>query len=109
MISLNPSQPIREIVSLRIVNQCVPHRRLKMSFQVLNLDNVSKWCEIETLVEEDGFQPRSMLTIPIYNSQRQVTSLSQRILQSTDTRDLIESNIKLYFFVIVHIFQLLIN
>ena len=44
--------------------------------QVLALDNVSSWCECEDLVEDDGFEPRSMLTIPIYNSQRYVMSKS---------------------------------
>ena len=37
--------------------------------QVLTLDNVSSWCECENFVESDGFEPRSMLTLPIY-SQR---------------------------------------
>ena len=38
-------------------------------FKVLNLENVGTWFD-EEITESDGFKPRSMLTIPIYNGQR---------------------------------------
>jgi len=60
-------------------------KRLKIAYyvaqsaEVLNLDNVSKWFECENLVEDDGFEPKSMLTIPIVNSQSAVIGVAQLI------------------------------
>jgi len=46
--------------------------------EVLNLENVSNWFE-EDVIEEDGFKPKSMLTIPIYNGQSTVIGVAQLI------------------------------
>merc|ERR1719369_2304190 len=41
--------------------------------EVLNLEDVSSW------FEEDGFKPKSMITIPVYNGQRTVIGVAQLI------------------------------
>ena len=47
-------------------------------FQVLNLSNVGAWLG-ENLEDRDGFVPKTMLCLPIFNGQRDVIGIAQLI------------------------------
>ena len=46
--------------------------------QVLNLSSVANWLG-EQLEDKDGFVPKTMLCLPIYNGQRDVIGVAQLI------------------------------
>ena len=46
--------------------------------QVLNLSSVANWLG-EKLEDRDGFVPKTMLSLPIYNGQRDVIGVAQLI------------------------------
>ena len=47
-------------------------------YQVLNLSSVANWLG-EQLEDKDGFVPKTMLCLPIYNGQRDVIGVAQLI------------------------------
>ena len=50
--------------------------------QVLNLSSVANWLG-EKLEDRDGFVPKTMLSLPIYNGQRDVIGVAQLINKVT--------------------------
>ena len=61
--------------------------------QVLNLSSVANWLG-EKLEDRDGFIPKTMLSLPIYNGQRDVIGVAQLInkviLESQCVRNTLE-------------------
>ena len=49
-----------------------------MCFQVLNLSSVANWLG-EKLEDKDGFKPKTMLCLPIFNGQSDVIGVAQLI------------------------------
>ncbi|XP_023335446.1 cGMP-specific 3',5'-cyclic phosphodiesterase, partial [Eurytemora carolleeae] len=54
-------------------------KHVAANLEVLNLGSVKDWCGEELEQEEDGFTPKSMLSLPIYNGQRTVIGVAQLI------------------------------
>jgi cGMP-specific 3',5'-cyclic phosphodiesterase len=52
-------------------------------FQVLNLSSVAAWLG-ENLEDRDGFVPKTMLCLPIFNGQRDVIGVAQLINKVID-------------------------
>ena len=55
-------------------------------FQVLNLSNVGAWLG-ENLEDRDGFVPKTMLCLPIFNGQRDVIGVAQLINKVNAAQD----------------------
>ncbi len=51
---------------------------LYLFFQVLNLSSVANWLG-ESLEDKDGFVPKTMLCLPIFNGQHDVIGVAQLI------------------------------
>ncbi len=48
-------------------------------FKVLNLSNVADWLGEAPFLEKDGFHPVNMVSVPIFNGQRDVIGVAQLI------------------------------
>ena len=48
------------------------------TYQVLNISNVANWLG-EKLEDRDGFIPKTMLSVPIFNGARDVIGVAQLI------------------------------
>lgn len=62
--------------------------------EVLNLSNVAEWFG-EDLEDRDGFVPRTMLSLPIFNGQRTVIGVAQ-LINKREKRCFVESDIVLF-------------
>ena len=52
--------------------------RIDLFLQVLNISNVANWLG-EKLEDRDGFIPKTMLSVPIFNGARDVIGVAQLI------------------------------
>ena len=57
----------------------MPLPSLAPLLQVLNLNSVANFLGVEQFSEEDGFVPKTMISVPIFNSQREVIGVAQLI------------------------------
>ena len=67
------------------------------TYQVLNISNVANWLG-EKLEDRDGFIPKTMLSVPIFNGARDVIGVAQLI---NKVRIVERSNDQRIFFTVI--------
>ena len=67
------------------------------TYQVLNISNVANWLG-EKLEDRDGFIPKTMLSVPIFNGARDVIGVAQLI---NKVRVVERSNDQRIFFTVI--------